>query len=322
MKRREVIKSTMLATGAVLSTSLVSFRPFEVATAVKERYAPIRLELGELEAYILSDGVVRLESVQPVFAPNVDKAELKKELKRLHLKEDKFEGSLNVLLIKNQGKTILLDTGAGSQMGENTGHLVKALNTLNISTADITDIIITHGHLDHIGGVLDKDNKTVFSSAQYHIAKREYDFWMSQDGTTGGSGVVLAQKVFNTIEDKLNFFDYGAILFSCLETELAAGHTKGHTVFNIFSGERSIKHIVDTFHSPFLISKPQWGTAWDTDFDQAVKTRQRIIDQGITQGTLFMSCHLPWPSLGYIDRLGDTAQWTIFPYTDPTRIKI
>lgn len=322
MNRREVIKSTMLVTGGVLSSSLVSFTPFKESNQ-QQCYAPLRLDIGDLETYIINDGVVRLPSIQPIFAPDVDKEKLTTELKRLHISENKFEGSLNVLLIKNEGKLILLDTGAGGKFGENAGNLIGGLKSIDIEASDITDIIITHGHIDHIGGILDQQDNFVFPSAQYHLAEKEYEFWMSeQDSSINDQGVLLAQKVFSKIEDKLHLFQYGTVLFSCLKTELAEGHTKGHTIFNIFSGEKSVKHIVDTFHSPFLVSKPEWGTAWDTDFDQAVKTRLRIIKEGTDNGTLFLSCHLPWPSLGYIDKVNGESQWTIIPYVDPTRITV
>lgn len=322
MNRREIIKSGILATGAVLSTSLMGFRPLLNATK-NNTYSAVRLDIGELETYILSDGIVRLESIQPIFAPDVDKDVLKKELEKLHIHQNKLEASISVMLIKVAGKTILLDTGAGVHMGENAGKLVGGLKTLNINPSDITDIVITHAHLDHIGGIIDEHNNIVFPSAQYHIAEREFKSWMSeQHGATNDEGVLFAQKVLGKIKDRLVFFQYGDILFSCLKTELAEGHTRGHTIFNIFSGEKSIRHIVDTFHTPLLVAKPQWGTQWDTDFDEAVKTRHRIIDEGIKKGSLFMSCHLPWPGLGYIDQINVTPQWVVFPYADPTRITL
>lgn len=322
MNRREIIKSGILATGATLSTNFRGFRPLIDATN-SESHPTVRLDIGELETYILSDGIVSLDSIQPIFAPNVSKDAVNKELKRLHIYQSKFEASISILLIKNAGKIILLDTGAGNHMGENAGRLIGALKTLSIKPTDITDIVITHAHLDHIGGIIDEQNNIVFPSAQYHIAEREYRSWTSEQyGATNDVGVLFARKVLNKIKDGLNFFQYGDILFSCLKTEMADGHTRGHTIFNIFSGEKSIKHIVDTFHTPLLIARPEWGTQWDADFDEAVETRQRIIDEGINDGTLFMSCHLPWPSLGYIDQVNGTPQWTIFPYANPLKITI
>src|SRR5690606_3245117 len=168
-----------------------------------------------------------------------------------------------------------------------------------------------------------------FPKATYHIAKKEHDFWLSDrpdfsnskgDQASADFNVSFARKMLAKISCRLRLFDYGQTLFRCLIPELAEGHTPGHTIFTIHSQGTSLKHIVDAFHSSLLVLKPDWRTQWDTDFDKAVQTRKKLMKTGAEDETLFMSCHLPWPGLGFIDNINGSYRWQIYPYADPRRI--
>lgn len=329
MHRREVLKLGMLTTCRFLS--LPELMSFKSDDAQEENFFALKLLIGELETYILSDGIVSLKTLQPVFAPEIEEILLKRELNKLHSAFKKAEAGINVMLIRKKDKLILLDTGSGHHFGENGGKLIPSLKAMGLKPEYVTDIIITHAHIDHIGGILDAENKFAFPNAKYHIASKEYNFWMSENPDFSNSkgdksiaefNISFAKSIFAKIKNNLRLFDYGQELFSCLISELAEGHTPGHTIFTIHSGEKLLKHIADTFHIPLLVSQPDWGTQWDTDFDKAVKTRKKIMKEGSENGTLFMSCHLPWPGLGYIDKIGDNFYWNVFQYPNPLKIII
>lgn len=330
MNRREVLKSGVLATtNFLLPPHLTSFKHND--NIENDNYIALKLMIGNLETYILSDGIISLKSPQPIFAPETETSLLTDELSRLHLPTDKIETGINLLLIRKDDKIILLDTGSGHHFGENGGKLISSLKTIRLKPENITDIIITHAHIDHIGGILDADDKFVFPNAKYHIAKKEYNFWMSKQPDFSNSkgshsdasyNITSAKHILIKINSRMQLFDYGQELFSCLIPELAGGHTPGHTVFTIHSNGKFLKHLVDTFHTPVLVSKPDWGTQWDTDFYEAIKTRKKIIYAGIEHGTLFMSCHLPWPGLGFIDKIGEDFYWNIYRYSNPLSITV
>ena len=332
MNRREILKSGILAAaGFSVLPALAGFNRTRNNIASKEHFSYLKLLIGDLETYILSDGIVALDSVQPIFAPAIDDSTLKSELRRLHSSSEHVQAGINVLLIRKDDKVILLDTGSGHHFGKNAGKLVPSLATLGLTTEDITDIVITHAHVDHIGGVLDENNHVIFQKATYHIARREYDFWMSDnpdfsnskgDPANATKNISFVRNILTAIESKLELFEYGQELFSCLIPELAEGHTPGHTIFTIHSAGKIVKHIVDTFHLPLLVSKPEWGTQWDTNFDKAVSTRKRIMKEAAESGSLLMSCHLPWPGLGYMDKIGAEYYWNIYQYADPVKIII
>lgn len=328
MNRRQLLKTGVLAGGMYAFPGAMAFGGNIPEKGVVENAGHIKARLGELEIFLFSDGHITLKNPQPVFAPGVDPEEVRKELKRVFLKEDRLESAINVMVIKTGERLILIDTGSGYHFGETGGQLLHNLKNAGIAPRDVTDVFITHAHVDHIGGIVDNEGKMVYPDAKYYIAQKEYDFWTSEkpdfskskNPENPGESVKLAKQVFRAIEDKLIKFDYGETLFSCITPELAEGHTPGHTVFTVFSGDKNIKHIVDTVHTPLLVGRPEWGTQWDVDFTQGVKARKLILEDNYRKGTLVMTTHLPWPGLGYIGKNGNDYQWVPFPYFTPNEI--
>ncbi|MEP0462520.1 MAG: MBL fold metallo-hydrolase [Flavobacteriaceae bacterium] len=290
----------------------------------------LKIKLDYIEIFIFSDGHVFLENPQPIFAPEIDSSNFKDELEDLYLGKKNLDLAINVMLIKIEDKVILIDSGSGKHFGENEGWLLKNIEDANIKAEEITDIFITHGHRDHIGGLITTNQTLVYPNAQYHMTKTEYDFWMSNSPDFSKSkinqegaekSIKFTKKVLNTIKGKIKFFNYGDVLFSCLHTELAEGHTPGHTIFTISSGNKSIKNIVDTVHTPLLIGKPEWGTQWDIDFEKGIHSRKRILEDCFASRQLTISTHLPWPGLGYIGKK-EGYYWIPLPFATPNEIEL
>jgi len=328
MDRRELLKLGALAGGTFMFPALSSVGNTKQSQNETTNQGHIQLKLNQIEILIFSDGHILLDDPQPIFAPDVRSADVKKELRKIYLAEDKLESAINVMLIKTAGRIILIDTGSGYHFGETGGWLSDNLQKSGIKVTDVTDVFITHAHIDHIGGIIRKNNTLVYPNAEYYLAKREYDFWMSNNPDFSKSknpnspkdSIGFAQNVLSSIKEKLNLFNYGDMLFSCIKPELAEGHTPGHTVFTIFSGNKYIKHIVDTFHTPLLIAKPHWGTQWDVDFYKGIRTRKQILHNSYLNRTLVMTTHLPWPGLGYIGKTGSNYQWLPIAYFTPNDI--
>ncbi len=314
MNRRKLLKQT----GLLTISSLLPFKAVKTFnTSQKLTTASIghfRFKLGDLEMIVVTDGHIFINPTQPIFAPGISKERLQAALKENFITDDAIDAAINILVIIKGDRIILVDTGSGSALGKNSGHFLKNLQAAGIQPEKVTDILITHLHIDHIGGILKEQGEPVFKNAIYHLPEVEHNFWMSQNPDFSKSknpaspedSIKLARKIVNAIADRLHLFAFGSTLFECIKAEQADGHTPGHPLLTIFSNGKYLNHIVDIVHTPLLLSHPEWGTQWDTDFEKGVHTRQQVLRELSLSKQLAMSCHLPWPGLGYIvsDKIG------------------
>ena len=287
---------------------------------------PIKVHLGKIKILIFSDGQMVFDQAQPTFAPGVPKSEFIAGAQTLHLRTDDADLGINVMLIKTSERIILIDAGIGKHFGDDKGKLLENLILAGISPESITDILITHAHRDHIGGLIANDESIIYPNAKYHIAKEEYDFWMSENPDFSHSKlnvekiqetINFTKNILSKIKKNVVLFKPGECLFSIIHTELAAGHT----IFTVTSEGKSIRNIVDIFHTTLMISEPEWGVSLDVNFEQGIQTRKTILEECSTQKTLVMTSHLPWPGLGYIDKK-EKYSWSPLNYYNPYEIKL
>src|SRR6476661_1578977 len=118
---------------------------------VPSRYA---LKIGEIDVMVISDGVLMLPGA--MLAHNADPAVRAAWLKDMFLPPDVLEWALNVVVVRSGGRTILIDAGMGMEFPDlpRTGRLIKRLEAASIDLASVTDVVLTHLHMDHVGGLL------------------------------------------------------------------------------------------------------------------------------------------------------------------------
>ncbi len=325
MKRRSLLKyAGVLGISTTLSIlQLKANAPIKKTETTAVGY--VKMKLGKLDILIITDGHLLIQPAQPIFAPGIDKIKVEEALVDNFISNYMIDAAINILLIKKEKKIIIIDAGCGSAIGDQAGKFLKNLNTAGITADEVTDVVITHLHVDHIGGLIDLNGNLVFKNATYYLAQKEHDFWMSKEPDFSQSknkasnedSILLARNTISAIKHQLKLYNFGDSFFDCIKTALAEGHTPGHAVLTIFSDNKSLKHIVDTVHTTLLISHPEWGTEWDIDFQKGVSTRERILEEQFMSKGLTMSCHLPWPGLGYIAKNENRYLWIPMPIATP-----
>lgn len=310
MNRRDLIKTIALGTMAVPVLGNTS-KPTTIKAIQPNA---LQFKFGDLELFIFSDGGNVQKEPYPLIAPHQSEESFSQARKECYLDQQPIAFSLNILMIKKENKYILFDTGNGSGKNENVGKLMEQMQASNIEPHLITDVIMTHAHGDHVGGILLPDGNFAFKNATYYINQTEFEFWMKEKNES-------IKHILSKIQTKLTFIKANDILFDCLKIEETPGHTPGHLAIEIFQPNKNIKlkHIADVVHSPIIIRYPDFGIKYDQNFDLAIKTRKKILEDAFVNRTLVIAMHLPWPGIGYIVKRDQKYDW--FPLAISSNLK-
>ncbi|WP_143304791.1 MBL fold metallo-hydrolase [Chitinophaga vietnamensis] len=267
--------------------------------------------------FVINDGTVLYNN--DCFAPGISRAALTDLRCGHHANEEHFTLTHNILLLALQDRVVLIDAGNGHTALPGAGQLSNNLMAAGFQPDDVTDIVLTHAHPDHIDGLIDARQQLVFPKAAIHLAKEEYAFWhaenpdFSKSKNTLPALKSLQQHICGTlalVQHRLQLFDGQTPLFDFLLPIAAPGHTPGHYLFEITTASESFIHMGDICHEALvLFAQPEWGTVFDIDFTFAAQTRRKVLDDLAQSQQLVFGYHLPWPGFGHVVKENDRFAW-------------
>lgn len=272
------------------------------------------MPFGRGEFYSLNDGQLQLPGNFDL-PDNLSENEKKALLLKLKVTNNRYTPDCNVVLWKSPDRTVLFDTGSGSQFAVGGGDLTSRLEQAGIDPYDITDVVFTHAHPDHLWGVLDDFDDIAFPEAQFHIAQKEWDYWLDSktlDRTVDSrkSFVVGAQNRLPLLREQLSLFNDGDEIISGLEAVATHGHTPGHTSYVLHSGTESLMVVGDAIANAVLSFKfPSWPSGSDQDKALGSATRLTLLDRLSQDKSLLVGYHLPAPGIGHVERDGRSYQF-------------
>lgn len=263
-------------------------------------------KVGDIEVFILKDG--ETEFGLETFS-GTNQSEINELLKVNHRKS--IETNFNAFLIKSGGKNILIDAGAGTLFGPVAGNLSKALAEIGVINDDISNIIATHLHPDHIGGMISETGEQVFKNAALTLTQDEYSFWNKEENfKSNPEDQNLPLSVLAAYSENLNLTSGNADLGLGLSAIDLPGHTAGHIGIMISSGNDQMAIVGDIIHAQYLqINNPEIGVVFDQDVDQARQSRKRILDLLASEKIMFTGGHLLSPAVGYVESNGLNYSW-------------
>ena len=298
--RREFLQSTMVAAGGgILLVGSLPTPSFAV---------------GNSELTILSDGNLSIP-LNFVLPASIDVTERKQFLDAAQISQDVLTPDCNVSLWRSENRLVLFDVGAGSNFMPTAGKLEENLLAADIDPADITDVVFTHAHPDHLWGLLDDFDELLFSDATYHMNELEWDYWRAEDTLRNTPDaqkgfVVGARNRFPHIEEKISLFKFGDELLTGIEAVDTRGHTPGHTSFVIHDAGDSLFIVGDAITNVDIsFRKPYWPSGTDQDQELGRKTRLNLLDRLATDKNPIVGFHLPQPGTGRVERRGDNFRF-------------
>lgn len=253
-------------------------------------------KVGSIDCTVLLDGARKIGAagIMKRF-PNGTEAEYRQAYDDIGLSLDKADDSFNMLVAKIGSETVLIDTGEGGK--PYGGFLLNSMAQAGMNAADITQVVITHSHTDHIMGLLTDDGQPVFPNATYVLAKDELDFWQQIIETNAPN----QRPIVAMMQDQgLRLIDLDEPILPGMTAVPLPGHTPGHIGLLIESEGEQVLHLADQLHSPMQFAHPEWSVSFDIDTRVSVPVRRSALQRAADDNLLTLFYHLTFPGLGWV----------------------
>ncbi len=279
-----------------------------------------RFKLGSFEMTTIADSEAFIDGPYPIIGANDEEASVRALMRENLLPEGKYQPGFSPTIINTGRELVLFDTGNGENgfvPRPNGGWLAAGLAPAGFKREDIDVVVLSHGHPDHVGGLME-GGKPLFPNARYVIGQIEYDFWAPEGKHSGELEKLAAVFRTNTkaIADRFTFLKPGDDVVSGIRAVEAYGHTPGHLNFHIESEGQSIYFWGDCAHHQVAsLTRPDWHCVFDVDKEQGATTRKRVFDMLATERIPVIGYHMPFPSIGYVERQSPIAyRWLAHTY--------
>lgn len=269
-----------------------------------------RFTLGEARMTVVSDGyfTAPLSGV----AVNADPEEVRAYLEaHFQLSENSVLNHTNHIVIELGDAKVLVDVGSGKRIYEDTtGNLLENMEAAGFAQEDITHVVLTHAHPDHVWGTRDDFDDVVFPDAEYIIGAFEHNYWMKPglvDEVSEGFQqlVVGAVNSLTPIQEQLTMAEDGHEVAPGITMIASPGHTLGHMSLHIESKGEQLLVLADSSRRAFLnFEHPEWVGSVDMDADATVRSRKRLLDMAATDKMAVLGYHFPFPGVGNVVKEG------------------
>ena len=281
---------------------------------VPSRYA---LKVGDIDVLVVSDGVLPLPT--QMLGHNVSAAERAPWFKEMYLPPDALDWALNVMVVRSGDRNILIDAGLGMDPDLNlprAGQLIRRLGASGIDLGEITDVVMTHLHMDHIGGLLvDGVKEQLHPELRIHVAAAEVDFWKAPDFTRTnmppGFPDALRATATHFLAEYASYvrtFEDVHEIAPGVTAHRTGGHTPGHSVVRLNSNGEALTFAGDAIFAVGF-EQPNWHNGFEHDPEGAAQVRITLLNELAGTGEMLVATHLPFPSVGRVSADGDVFRW-------------
>lgn len=315
MDRRRFLGTTMFGASALAFGSVWSQSTPSLGAPTPPPVGFRRMKLGAMEVIAINDGALR-RPLGDEFVTNTPLDQVRAALAAQGLPTDYVDIPFTPFLVVSGNRRILLDTGFADNGPPTTGRLRANMQAAGFRFDDITDVVISHYHGDHISGLRAKDGTLLFPRAKVHVPVPEHAFWlddakMAAAPPAARGNFMNARRVFNNYPaDQLVRFEPGATIAPGVTTSAAFGHSPGMCMVQAISEGQTFHYVADVTNVPALFARsPDWAVTFDMDPVMARATRRRVFDAMSKDRAITGGFHFPFPAMGTIENAGNGYQF-------------
>jgi glyoxylase-like metal-dependent hydrolase (beta-lactamase superfamily II) len=232
--------------------------------------------------------------------------------------QDQLLLSIHALLVEAPGMKLVVDTCVGNDKARSllngamlSTPFLEHLNAAGWSREDVTAVVCTHLHVDHVGwNTMLEAGRWVptFPNARYLIGKTEFAHWSAVK--EGEQPEIMADSVQPILDAGLaELVEMDHRVSPEVSLIPSPGHTPGHVCVMIESeGERAVI-TGDMSHHPFQMAHPDWSPAFDSDPAAAADVRARLFAEWADAPILVIGTHYAAPTAGRVRRDGDAFRF-------------
>ncbi len=261
--------------------------------------------VGEITVTALNDGMLQASTDWCSCAAADAEA-----LLRAGFRKSPPVATISSFLLTIGGRHVLIDTGSGTAMGPEFGKLPAHLAALGIDAARIATILVTHAHIDHIGGLVDASGGAAFPNAELVLHEAEPAYWLDDAKVAAApaearDGFARAKRWLAPYGNRTRTVRDGGEALAGITAQHLPGHTPGHSGWRIGSGGDAMLIWGDVVHLPAIqFARPEVGMVFDVDVEQGRKSRARAFDMAATDRLRVAGMHLDFPTFGHVARAG------------------
>jgi len=204
--------------------------------------------------------------------------------------EGRLRLPVRAFVVQGAAGCLLIDTGAAEAWHPVLGRLGEAMVEAGVGAQAVTAVALTHTHVDHLSGLVDRDGGLAFPNAErVYVATEELMAFRAEPRM----GPALP---------RLMPLEQGDGLLRGVTAINAPGHSPGHMAF-LVEGRLLIWGDL-IHHAAVQFARPEVTWAFDEDPDLARETRLSLMAQAVEAGWLVAGAHLPDPGIGWIEQMG------------------
>ncbi len=220
--------------------------------------------------------------------------------------------ALRLLVLRGNDRIILVDTGVGHKLNDKLKNIyavdysqyepVKALAEKGIKPEEVTDVIITHLHFDHIGGATWYDGeklKLTYPNAKHYVQGEQW-YWANNPSIKDRASYMPEN--FAPIEEagRLVQLDGPGELFPGVEMLVMYGHTSGMQLPKISDGKKTLLYCADLLPTASHIPLP-YIMGYDNNPLTTLEEKKRILPQAAEEKWIMVYEHDPFRTAGIVE---------------------